>query len=198
MTQPAKPYPLPSMPAKPAKADELTLIGYGVERVVWASAGVVDPKTTIACGTTNAKLVVEKAALQFDCVVTASGVRTTIAISSTTGAKHINWDLRLARLPVTEKKVEYEMSRQAFKPARITCYVDGTELVPLGDPSAITCWVAQTDNTSVRYHGGLDDSGVITLTLAATPSPTATPAATGVPSPSPGVTSSPGATPSSR
>jgi len=175
MTQPAKPYPQPSMPLKPAKADELTLIGYGVERIVWASAGVVDPTTTVACNTTNAKLVVEKAALRFDCVVTASGVRTTFAISSTTGPKHIAWDFKVARLPVAQKKVEYEMSRQAFKPARVTCDLDGTELVPLGDPDAITCWVVQTDNTSVSYHGGLDDSGVITLTLAPLPSPAATP-----------------------
>jgi len=192
MVQPTKPYPLPSMPAKPAKADELELIGYGVKRIVWASEGVVDPKASAVCDTTNAKLVVEQASLHFGCVVTAGGVRTTFAITSKTGAKHITWDFKVAQLPVAEKKVEYEASRQAFKPARVTCDTDGTELVPLGDPSAITCWVAQTDNTSVTYEGGLDDSGVITFALAAaspaatpTPTRTATPSASSSTSPSP-------------
>lgn len=202
MLQPTSPYPLPSMPAKPAKADELTSIGYGVERIVWASAGTVDPKSAVACSTTNAKLVVEKALLRFDCVVTASGVRTTFAISSTTGAKHISWKFKVARLPVTSNKVQYEASRQAYKPARITCDVDGTALVPLGDPKAITCWVAQTDNTSVAYHGGLDDSGIITFTLAASPSPAATPTdsptgtPTGTPTATPTTIPTPAASPS--
>lgn len=181
MVVPTKPYPVPSMPAKPAKTDELTSIGYGVKRVAWASAGTVDPTTSAACATTNAKLVVEKAALRFDCVVTAGGIRTTFAITSTTGAEHITWNFKVARLPVTEKKVEYEASRQAFKPARVTCDVDGTELVPLGDPDAITCWVAQTDNTSVTYHGGLDANGVITFALAPTPSPRPTRTSTATP-----------------
>ncbi len=192
MVQPTKPYTLPSMPPKPAKADELTLVGYGVKRVVWTSEGFVDPKTSAACDTTNAKLVVEKASLRFDCVVTAGGVRTAFAITSKTGAKHITWDFKVARLPVTEKKVEYEASRQSFKPARVTCDIDGTELVPLGDPNAITCWVAQTDNTSVAYHGGLDDSGVITFTLAAVPTPAPTPTVT------PSVSSTTSPTPSAR
>jgi hypothetical protein len=185
MVQPTKPYGLPKMPAKPANADELTSIGYGVERIVWASAGVVDPKTAVTCTTTNAKLVVDKAALRFDCVVTAGGVRTTFAITSKTGADKISWDFTVARLPVTEKKVAYEASRQAFKPARVTCDIDGTELVPLGDPNAITCWVAQPDNTSVTYRGGLDDSGVITFALAATPTPTPTRTSSPTPSGSP-------------
>jgi hypothetical protein len=186
MSQPTKPYGLPKMPAKPANADELMSIGYDLERVVWASSGVVDPKTAVTCATTNAKLVVDKAALRFDCVVTAGGVKTTFAVTSTTGAKKIGWDFKVARLPVTEKKVVYEASRQAFRPARVTCDIDDTELVPLGDPNAITCWVAQPDNTSVTYHGGLDDSGVITFTLAATPTPTPTktPSSNGSPSPS--------------
>jgi hypothetical protein len=196
MEQPTKPYPLPKMPAKPAKADELALIGYGVERIVWASAGTVDPKTSVACATTNAKLVVEKASLTFDCVVTASGVRTRFAISSRTGAQHITWKFKVDRLPVTVKKVEYEASRQAFKPARVTCDLDGTELVPLGDPNAITCWVAQTDNTSVAYRGGLDDSGVITFALAATPSPEATPTAATTPTPTPTTSAPPSSSPS--
>lgn len=96
------------MPAKPSKADELTSIGYGVERIVWASAGSVDPTTSAACATTNAKLVAEKATLTFDCVVTASGVRTIFAVSTTTGARRINWDFKVASLPVTGAKVEYE------------------------------------------------------------------------------------------
>lgn len=194
LVRPTKPYPLPSMPAKPAKADELTSIGYGLERIVWASAGVVDPKTSVACATTNAKLVVDRAALRFDCVVTASGIRTTFAITTTTGAQRINWIFKVVRLPVTETKVEYEVSRQAFKPARVTCDVDGTTLVPLGDPEAITCWVAQTDNTSVTYVGGLDDSGVITFTLAPTPTPTSS--STPTPTTSPSTPGSPATSPS--
>ena len=138
--------------------------------------------------------MVEKASLHFGCVVTAGGVRTTFAITSTTGAKHITWDFKVAQLPVAEKKVEYEASRQAFKPARVTCDIDGTELVPLGDPSAITCWVAQTDNTSVAYQGGLDGSGVITFTLAAaTPAATPTPTRTATPSASSSTSPSPSA-----
>jgi hypothetical protein len=200
MVQPTKPYGLPKMPAKPANADELTSIGYGVERIVWASAGVVDPKTTVSCATTNAKLVVDKATLRFDCVVTAGGLKTTFAITSTTGAQKISWDFKVARLPVTEKKVVYEASRQAYKPARVTCDIEGTELVPLGDPKAITCWVAQPDNTSVTYLGGLDDSGVITFALAPTPTPTPTPTAspTTAPSGAPTVTPGASASPSTR
>jgi hypothetical protein len=174
MVQPTKPYGLPTMPAKPANADELTMIGYGLERVVWASAGVVDPKTKVSCATTNAKLVVDKAALRFGCVVSAGGVKTTFAVASTTGAEKISWHFTVARLPVTEKKVVYEASRQAYRPARVTCDIEDTELVTLGDPNAITCWVAQPDNTSVTYHGGVDDSGVITFALAPTPTPTPT------------------------
>jgi len=193
MVQPTKPYTLPSMPPKPAKADELTLVGYGVKRER-LDVRRLRRSEDLGCLRHHERQARGREGCR--CGSTASSPQAACGRRSRsrakTGAKHITWDFKVARLPVTEKKVEYEASRQSFKPARVTCDIDGTELVPLGDPNAITCWVAQTDNTSVAYHGGLDDSGVITFTLAAVPTPAPTPTVT------PSVSSTTSPTPSAR
>jgi hypothetical protein len=173
------------MPPSPKKADELETLGYRLERVVWASLGTVDPKTHVACDTTNDKLVTVKAALTFHGDVKARGTTTRFVVTTKTGTTSIDWTFKVEKLPMTTKKIEYEAARQAFEPARVTCDVDGTELVPVGVPTAVTCWVAQTDNTSVAYRGGLDATGVITF-RPVTPKPTThTPTPTTSVSPSP-------------
>ena len=180
MTQPRKPYPSPTPRPLPTNPSELDHMKWAMEKVVWAALGQTDPDTSAFCTTLSKTLVNATDPVHFTCRVDANGVTTRFTVVAERKNDEIAYRFTADKLPVTRAKVDYEAARQVFDPARIHCDVTGTELVRVGDPDEIACWVRHPNRTRTRYYGELDRYGVLTfrteqqLQALASPSPAAT------------------------
>lgn len=179
MAQPKKPYPSPAPLPLGKNPSELDSMKYAMEKVVWASLGTADPKTSAFCTTLSKMLVRATHPVHFTCTIKAGGVGTEFKVVATKKTDEIDYAFTTTKLPVTMRKVDYEAARQVFDPAKINCDVAKTKLVPVGDPDQITCWVTHPGNTRTRYFGELDRYGVLTFRtqnqLRKLASPSATP-----------------------
>lgn len=153
------PFPTPSFPDPPGKSSaELDRIGYQLRKVAWTSAGYVDPDTDTDCSVSEDDLI-ETGSYDFTCTVSFDDVKTSFAVTAKVKEKKVYWDYSAKKLPVSEKKATYELTRQAFEPARATCNLVGTEPVRVGDKKALRCWVTTADNTETTYEGELVPDG---------------------------------------
>ncbi|SDS71235.1 hypothetical protein [Actinopolymorpha singaporensis] len=162
LPRPTSTYPAPKLPPAPKdEAPELERIRYKLETIVWASAGEVDEKGTKSTCSKSEDDIVALGTYKFTCDVRLDDVQTRFAITATVKKSEVNWGWSAAKLPVTEKKAVYEATRQAFRPARVTCDVTDLEAVEVGTSSGLTCWVTDVYNDSVTYHGKLLPNGAL-------------------------------------
>lgn len=182
MQQPTKPFQVTKLP-KETGSTELDSIRYGLKKVAWVSLGAIPDSTKSTCTVDNADLVAikQKASKAFSCAVmtgikqtTGNSKRTTVgdlttttfAVRATRRASTIDWTYTARSLPVSQAKIEHEIARQADDPARITCLVDETVLLRVGDPDAVHCFVTHRDNAQTSYFGGLDTKGALSFATA--------------------------------
>jgi hypothetical protein len=162
LPQPKETFANPSMPKPPAKSDtELTRIAYQLKTEVWRSAGVVDPKTTKANCTVSENDIIQVGTYDFTCDVSLWGSSTRFGVRAKVSRSEVEASWTAKRLPVSEKKAIYEVTRQSFKPARVTCDIIGLELVEVGNRNAFTCWVTDVYNEAVTYKGELLPAGAL-------------------------------------
>ena len=160
LPQPDQTYAAPKMPEGPSKSDpELDHIAYQLKRVVWASAGVVDPKTTKASCSKSENDIIQVGSYTFTCDVTLWGSSTRFQVKAKVNRSDVAWSWSAAKLPVSEDKAIHEATRQAFKPARVTCDVIDLELVSVGTRTGLSCWVTDIYNKSTVYRGELLPDG---------------------------------------
>lgn len=160
LPQPHETFVTPKLPAPPAKSDsELVQIAYQLKTVVWKSAGIVDPKTTKAHCSRSENEIIQVGSYKFTCNVTLWGSSTAFRVAAKVGASDVKWSWSAVKLPVSEKKAVYEATRQGFKPARVTCDIVKLELVEVGKPGGLTCWVTDVYNKSTPYRGELLPNG---------------------------------------
>ncbi|MFD2081431.1 hypothetical protein SAMN05421678_10673 [Actinopolymorpha cephalotaxi] len=162
LPRPTSTYPAPKLPSPPKDAaPELERIRYRLETIVWASAGEVDEKGTKSSCSKSEDDIIALGTYKFTCDVRLDDVRTTFAITATVKESEVNWGWSAAKLPVTEKKAVYEATRQAFRPARVTCDITDLEAVEVGTRTGLTCWVTDVYNERVTYHGKLLPNGAL-------------------------------------
>jgi hypothetical protein len=162
LPQPSKTYPAPEMPKEPKETDpELDRITYRLKTIVWASAGEVEEKQTTSTCSKSENDIIRVGSYKFTCDVKLSGVQTRFDISATVKESEVKWTWTADELPVTEKKAVYEATRQAFRPARVTCDVVDLELVKVGAQTGLTCWVTDVYNKQVSYRGKLLPTGAL-------------------------------------
>ncbi|GAA2758503.1 hypothetical protein [Actinopolymorpha rutila] len=162
LPRPTRTYPAPKLPPRPKdEAPELERIRYKLETIVWASAGEVDEKGTKSTCSKSEEDIIALGTYKFTCDVRLDNVKTRFAITATVKKSEVNWGWSAAKLPVTEKKAVYEATRQAFRPARVTCDVTDLEAVEVGTRSALTCWITDVYNERVTYHGKLLPNGAL-------------------------------------
>ncbi|GAB3401846.1 hypothetical protein [Flindersiella endophytica] len=155
LEQPADGYPDPKYPSPPKdSAAELDRIEYLLAKVAWSSAGVVDKGSETDCDIAESKLI-KVGTYKFDCTVATSGVKPTFKVTAKVSSKQLKLDWRASWLPVSEDKAVYEATRQAFRPARVTCDIVDIELVRVDKSDGVTCWVTDTHNKRTTYHGEL-------------------------------------------
>jgi hypothetical protein len=184
MRQPTKPFQVTKLP-KQTGSTELDSIRYGLKKLAWVSLGAIPDSTVSSCTVTNADLVAikEKASKAFSCAVVTgakiatgkgSSKKTTVSdkvtthfsVRATRRSSSIDWTYTARSLPVSQAKIEHEIARQAKDPARITCLVDGTVLLRVGDPDPVHCFVTHPDNSQTPYFGGLDTKGALSFATA--------------------------------
>ncbi|MET9023197.1 hypothetical protein ABZV93_24800 [Actinopolymorpha sp. NPDC004070] len=162
LPRPTSTYPAPKLPPPPKdEAPELERIKYKLETVVWASAGEVDQKGTRSSCSKSENDIIALGTYKFTCDVKLDDVQTRFAITATVKRSEVNWGWSAAKLPVAEKKAVYEATRQAFRPARVTCDVTDLEAVEVGTRTGLTCWVTDVYNENVTYHGKLLPNGAL-------------------------------------
>ncbi len=162
LPRPTSTYPAPKLPAAPKdEAPELERIRYKLETIVWAAAGEVDEKATKSSCSKSENDIIALGTYKFTCDVKLDDVSTRFAITATVKKSEVNWGWTADKLPVTEKKAVYEATRQAFRPARVTCDVTDLEAVEVGTSSGLTCWVTDVYNERVTYHGKLLPNGAL-------------------------------------
>lgn len=155
LEQPEHVYPDPKFPAAPKESEaELDRIEYILAKVAWSSAGVVDKDAETDCDISESKLI-KVGDYKFDCTVSTSGVKPTFKVAAKVTSKQVELDWRASWLPVSEDKAVYEATRQAFRPARVTCDIVDVELVRVDKSDGLTCWVTDTHNKRTTYHGEL-------------------------------------------
>jgi hypothetical protein len=155
LEQPKSVYPDPKFPAAPKdSASELDRIEYLLARVAWSSAGVVHKDADTKCDISESKLI-KVGTYKFDCTVSTSGVKPRFKVTAKVTSKQLKLDWRASWLPVSEDKAVYEATRQAFRPARVTCDIVDVELVRVDKSDGLTCWVTDTHNKRTTYHGKL-------------------------------------------
>jgi len=162
LEQPKEPFKTPPMPDPPGeKTQELDRIAYGLKKVVWESAGVVDPKTTKARCTVGENDIIKVATYKFRCDVSLWASSSRFYIRAKVSRTKVVWTWSARKLPVSEEKAVYEATRQSFKPARVTCDIIRLELVEVGNRHGFTCWVTDVYNESTTYHGELLPDGML-------------------------------------
>jgi hypothetical protein len=155
LEQPKSVYPDPRFPAAPKdSASELDRIEYLLARVAWSSAGIVQKDAETDCDIAESKLI-KVGEYNFDCTVSTSGVKPTFKVAANVTSKKLKLSWRASWLPVSEDKAVYEATRQAFRPARVTCDIVDVELVRVDKSDGLTCWVTDTHNKRTTYHGKL-------------------------------------------
>jgi hypothetical protein len=184
MRQPTKPFQVTRFP-KETGSTELDSIRFGLKKVAWVSLGTIPSSTRSSCTVSNADLVAikEKASKSFSCSVVTGTKHTTgkgktekttivdstttrFAVRATRRGSTIDWTYSARSLPVSRAKIDHEMIRQADDPARVTCMVQGTVLLRVGDPDPVRCFVTHPDNTQTTYFGGLDTKGALSFATA--------------------------------
>ena len=184
MQQPTKPFQVTKLP-KQTGSTELDSIRYGLKKVTWVSLGAIPGSTTSSCTVDNGDLVAikDKSSKSFSCDVVTGARRTTgqggskkttvadptttrFAVKATRKGSTIDWSYVARSLPVSQAKIDHEIARQAEDPARITCLVDGTVLLRVGDPDTVHCFVTHPDNSQTSYFGGLDTKGALSFATA--------------------------------
>ncbi|WP_026256998.1 hypothetical protein [Actinopolymorpha alba] len=162
LPQPAETYAAPKMPAPPKDSEpELVRIRYALKKIVWSAVGEVnEDKTSSSCTRSNNDLV-RIGDYDFTCDVKFKGVRTRFKVTAEVKTSKVDWRWSAAELPVSESKAVYEVTRQAFKPARATCDLVDLELVKVGTQTGITCWVTDIYNERLAYRGKLLTDGAI-------------------------------------
>lgn len=155
LDQPTERFADPKLPPKPKDdAAELERLEYELDLVAWKSAGVVDKKAKEDCDISEAKLI-KVGSYNFGCTITTSGVNVSFKVRAKVTKSKLDWSWRAPWLPVSEEKAVYEATRQAFRPARVTCDIVGVELVRVDKRDGLTCWVTDTQNKRTTYHGEL-------------------------------------------
>jgi hypothetical protein len=155
LDQPKSVFSEPKFPPPPKEsAAELDRLEYELEKVVWASAGVVDKKAKTSCDIRETDLI-KVGKLDFDCSVTSSGTKVNFKVNTTVTKSNLDWGWRAPWLPVSEDKAVYEATRQSFRPARVTCDIVGVELVRVDKSDGLTCWVTDIHNKRTTYRGEL-------------------------------------------
>jgi hypothetical protein len=155
LEQPENGYGDPKFPPAPKEsASELDRIEYLLAKVAWSSAGIVDKDAETDCDISESKLI-KVGTYKFDCTVSTSGVKPTFKVTAKVTSKQLALDWRASWLPVSENKAIYEATRQAFRPARVTCDIVDIELVRVGKSDGLTCWVTDTHNKRTTYRGEL-------------------------------------------
>jgi hypothetical protein len=184
MRQPTKPFQVTRFP-KATGSTELDSIRYGLKKVAWVSLGTIPSSTRSSCTVSNADLVAikEKTSKSFTCSVVTGTKHTTgkdkskkttivdatttrFAVRATRRSSTIDWTYSARSLPVSQARIYHEMVRQADDPARVTCMVQGTVLLRVGDPDPVRCFVTHPDNTQTTYFGGLDTLGALSFATA--------------------------------
>ena len=162
LPQPQKTFVTPRMPKAPSKTDtELMRIAYQLKTVIWESSGIVDPETTKAQCTKSADEIIKVGRYVFSCDVSLWSSSTEFKIRAKVNRSDVEWSWSADKLPVSEDKAVHEATRQSFKPARVTCDVIKLELVEVGVPNGLTCWVTDVYNKSTPYRGELLPDGAL-------------------------------------
>lgn len=162
---PEEPYPAPDFPDPPAAdSPELDRIEYVLKKVAWTSAGFVGEDTESDCSIDEDELI-DTGTYDFTCSVSFAETTTTFDVHAEVQSKQVPWEYHVKKLPISEEKAVYEATRQAYKPAIVTCDIVDTELVRVGQESGLTCWVTDINDERSSYRGELQEDGTLAFPL---------------------------------
>lgn len=160
LVQPTKAYPNPKVP-DPPKDDtpELTRLSYSLKKIAWNSLGTYDKKAKTDCDISESKLA-EPGEHSFACdVMLTGGITVRYEIDATVGTSKVNLNWKATYLPVSKPKALHELTRQAYKPAKVACSMEALKLIKIGEDKGLTCSVTDVTGAQTTYLGELLKDG---------------------------------------
>jgi hypothetical protein len=160
LEQPSKAYPNPKVP-DPPKDDtpELTRLSYSLKKIAWNSLGTYDKKAKTDCDISESKLA-EPGDHSFACdVMLTGGITVRYEIDATVGTSKVNLNWKATYLPVSKPKALHELTRQAYKPAKVACSMEELKLIKVGENKGLSCSVTDVTGAETTYVGELLKDG---------------------------------------
>jgi len=160
LKQPTKAFPNPKVPDPPADdTPELTRLSYSLKQIAWNSLGVYDKKARTDCEISESELA-EAGEHSFACdVMLTGGVTVRYEIDADVGTSEVKLKWLATYLPVSRAKALHELTRQAYKPAKVACSMEEQKLVKVGKNDGLSCTVTDVTGAETTYLGELLKDG---------------------------------------